>query len=151
MKVCKRNYYYKLEDKRCPPCKKIDKKNWDEANKEKKSLYRKNHYIANKKQSSINSKIYRRDNLDKRSAWESKRRATKINATPKWLNKDQLMEIRSYYTISKSLEKTNGIKYQVDHIVPFQNSMVCGLHVPWNLRVITAQQNLSKHNKLLEI
>jgi 5-methylcytosine-specific restriction endonuclease McrA len=48
-----------------------------------------------------------------------------------------------------ALTKATGERYVVDHIIPLSNPDVCGLHVPWNLRVITQEENLKKSNKLL--
>lgn len=72
-------------------------------------------------------------------------------ATPKWLTKEQREEIRSFYKEAEILKSTTGVDYEVDHIVPVRGGSVCGLHVPWNLRVITADENQKKNRKLLDI
>jgi 5-methylcytosine-specific restriction endonuclease McrA len=71
-------------------------------------------------------------------------------ATPKWLSAEQKMEIRLKYRLAIELSKETGIRHAVDHIIPLMGEAVCGLHVPWNLTVITQEENLKKYNKLLD-
>ena len=77
------------------------------------------------------------------------RRRKHREATPKWLTKQEKSEIRQLYQIAITMTKTTGEQYVVDHIVPLRGESVCGLHVPWNLRVITQEENLKKSNKHL--
>jgi molecular chaperone DnaK (HSP70) len=79
-----------------------------------------------------------------------RRRAKKLNACPTWLSETDLAKIKSIYKNCKNISKKTGTIHHVDHIVPLQGENVCGLHVPWNLRVIPASVNCSKSNKLVE-
>jgi 5-methylcytosine-specific restriction endonuclease McrA len=46
------------------------------------------------------------------------------------------------------LSELTGEKHTVDHIFPIHHEALCGLHVPWNLRVITNRENGQKRNSL---
>lgn len=78
------------------------------------------------------------------------RRRKHRQATPPWLTRQQKTEMREMYKMAITLSKLTGEVYVVDHIVPLRSDIVCGLHVPWNLRVITRKENLLKSNKLLD-
>ena len=80
----------------------------------------------------------------------SLRRRRFRQATPKWLTAEQKMEIRVQYRLAIELSRRTKIRHAVDHIIPLQGGDVCGLHVPWNLRVITQEENLKKSNKLVD-
>jgi 5-methylcytosine-specific restriction endonuclease McrA len=73
------------------------------------------------------------------------RRAAKLQRTPVWLNKGHQFEIDSIYELCSAYRQV-GFDYHVDHIVPLQGKSVSGLHVPWNLQIIHAKENLSKGN-----
>jgi hypothetical protein len=75
------------------------------------------------------------------------RRRKHRQATPPWLTRKQKTEIRQLYQIAITMSRTTGEPYVVDHIVPLRGEDVCGLHVPWNLRVVTREENLRKSNK----
>ena len=76
------------------------------------------------------------------------RRRKHRNATLPWLTRRQKTEMRSMYQIAITMSKTTGEPYVVDHIWPLRSDVVCGLHVPWNLRILTRAENLQKSNSL---
>lgn len=96
------------------------------------------------------AKEYQLNNLPKYAQISGKRRAAKLQRTPKWLDKLQLEHIQMFYDSAATLTKELNIKFEVDHIVPLQGDNVSGLHVPWNLQVITKTENLRKSNRSLE-
>lgn len=76
------------------------------------------------------------DNKSSIIANVSKRRSILLKAIPSWAN---LELINSIYECAEGAH--------VDHIVPLQGKLVCGLHVENNLQYLTPQENLSKGNK----
>lgn len=70
-----------------------------------------------------------------------RRYASQTQQTPNWLNKGHMVEIEGFYFFCKIFKG-----YQVDHIVPIRGKTVSGMHVPWNLQVLTAEQNRAKSN-----
>lgn len=74
----------------------------------------------------------------------AKRRAVSRQATPKWANRFFVQEA---YHLATLRTRVTGIEWHVDHVVPLNSPLVCGLHCEANLAVIPATENLSKSNR----
>lgn len=109
----------------------------------------KRHYAANRAKKRAYSAAWAKKNAARVAAYEAGRRATKLRATPRWLTDEDNEVIRFLYEEAAALQRHTGVEFHVDHIVPLRGKTVCGLHVPWNLRVISADRNRRKHNALL--
>ncbi len=94
-----------------------------------------------------NVKRWQRKNPAKLAAMSRTRQARKMERTPFWLTDDQKKEIETFYLKARERTELEGVTYEVDHIVPLKGRNVSGLHVPWNLQVITASENRRKWTK----
>jgi hypothetical protein len=106
-------------------------------------------YLRNSEKTREKSRVWKIQNPAKTNAMVAKRRAAKIKATPPWLTETQLNEIKEFYVAAKELSSLIGEDVHVDHIVPLQGDNVCGLHVPWNLQLLLAEDNLRKNKAVL--
>lgn len=84
-------------------------------------------------------------NKGKKNHETAKRRAAIIMAMPKWADKEK---IRMIYEDCSRITLETGIQHHVDHIEPLRGEKTCGLHVEYNLQIITATANQIKSNKL---
>ena len=115
--------------------------------KDERSKKNRRYYLKHTYKIKLKHKIWNKNNLSKINFYSSNRRCRKRNATPCWLNPKQLEDIESFYILSSELNKVSSVKFSVDHIIPLSGEIVCGLHVPWNLQILTVQENCSKNNK----
>lgn len=158
----------------CKPCKKQSDDAWRAANRDSMLVKMREYGQANADVIRSRSRQWYADNIDKARASNKAKyearpyaaqkeadpdfvakavarnavyRARKLQATPSWLTQLQVAQMKEIYISCKDITLETGIEHHVDHIVPLQGDNVCGLHVPWNLRVLEAKENMSKGNK----
>jgi hypothetical protein len=101
----------------------------------------------NREQDNFRSKLWRQANPAKCRAYVRNRQAAQLQRTPKWLTAADFKAIEAFYWEAKSKEIETGVSHHVDHIIPLRGRTVSGLHVPSNLQVIRAEDNVRKGNR----
>jgi hypothetical protein len=149
-----RKAYYELHKEQLN----ADRKAYSESHREDERARNKRYSIAHKDDILSRRRVYRErnsdkiaitarqwqiNNPDKANANAANYRSRKLNATPSWFEKEDVLEL---YMEAASRSKNEGVDYHVDHIVPLQSKFVCGLHCLANLEIITAIENRRKHN-----
>lgn len=121
----------------------LRRKTYLNDNKEYISERHRNYYDKNKDHILKVKKEWRQQNTDKANASTAKRRALKLQATPSWVDHDVVLGMYKLATLFNNV----GVIMQVDHIVPLQSSLVCGLHCQDNLQLLLSSDNNSKGNR----
>jgi hypothetical protein len=111
-------------------------------------LQSKIYYIKNAEVIKNRQRLWSKTNRGIANALSKGYKTKKINATPNWLNGSQLLAIKCKYQLAAMLNVYGVERWHVDHIVPLRGKTVSGLHVPWNLQVIPAKDNLAKGNRI---
>tara|TARA_R100000664_G_C2653104_1_gene72812 strand:- start:53 stop:439 length:387 start_codon:yes stop_codon:yes gene_type:complete len=122
-------------------------KNKEDRKKFAREYYKKYYHAVSKhnpkyiEREKKRKKKYRKENLEKRRSinnyYSRLYKVRKKQACPSWANLEKIKEI--YLNCPKG--------FQIDHIIPLNNSVVCGLHVEYNLQYLPALENQKKSNK----
>jgi hypothetical protein len=123
------------------------KKEYRDANKEIIAITKKLNYEKYKEKHLAQKKEYRALNKGKINALNTARKKVIKQQTPKWVGTVEKWFILETYELAALRTKMFGFSWNVDHIIPLQGKIVSGLHVPNNLQVIPAIENIRKKNK----
>lgn len=133
----------------CVDCTSIRVRHWQKANKAKQYAATRRWEAKNPAANQATKARWRARNRAHQNAAKIERKAKLLQRTPKWVTPDHRAEMRAIYRFALRMRRMTGNPWHVDHIVPLRGKDVCGLHVPWNLRVIPARMNLTKGNRLV--
>lgn len=130
----------------CIACNKASRAAYRAVNRNKERERSRVYHARNPEVVRSRVKRWRKNNPGKERAKAKMRETQTIKACPPWARKGVVKEqICRHYLHAEWLEAVTEIPMHVDHIVPLRNDFVCGLHVPANLMVLSAEDNVSKN------
>jgi hypothetical protein len=153
----------------CKDCTRERYRAWREKNKEYAISVSREYYEANKETIRERARQQYAEQPEKHQAYRqrmSKERAAQIAVWKKanagrvreqnsrryaerkraaaLISKQYKDEMAAIYEEAARISRETGVPHHVDHIAPLRGKTVSGLHVPWNMRVVPAHENLSK-------
>jgi hypothetical protein len=160
-KPCKRGHYSPrfTSNKACAVCEKArttlltpearehlreQRRKHDEARRDRKREYARIWYKRNKERIKNQRRAHPNFKRRMRSANEQYRKACrKANLYQHDIDIQNRIDL-----IYDEMKRRNeaGCDVVVDHIIPIKNELVCGLHVPWNMQLLTRSKNSEKGN-----
>ena len=129
------------KDGYCNQCKECTSKRWNSyytLNKDAVLERSREYYTANRESRLPQLREYQKNNKPAYAASCAKRKAAKLLATPFWSETEKIAVV---------YDKASTLGCEVDHVVPLQHPLVCGLHVWHNLQVLPTGPNRSKGNR----
>lgn len=112
----------------CPGCSGARRDKWRAVNRERELA---------------SARAYKVDNPVVIKRINNERNAQKKRATPAWANR---IVMNAFYEYAAAL-RAIGEPCEVDHIVPLQHPLVCGLHCEHNMQIVLKKDNLKKGNR----
>lgn len=140
---------------KCKPCVNADSEAWREKNPDANARWVK----ENRDYNAERFKLWREQNSEHQAArlaqWAksnpekvrakgARRIAAKLRAIPAWANPQ---EIEKVYADAARITREKRERHEVDHVVPLQSPIVCGLHWEGNLQILPKVENISKLNR----
>jgi hypothetical protein len=131
-----------------PDRKKESDKRYVSKNVEKVRKRAQQYAEKNKEKVAEKSRLWRKANLFYVLSKNAFRRAAVLKRTPGWLTEEDKRKMDEIYKECRKKSKETGVSHHVDHYYPLLGETVCGLHVPLNLRIIMASENVKKKNRI---
>lgn len=119
-----------------PDCRKKE----HERNRDKKGIMVRSEWVKKQKENAAGRKAVAKKYAHKRRA------QTNVNMS----ELDEFV-FNEACVVAEEREKTTGIKWEIDHIVPLNHKKACGLHCAANFQVVPASWNRKKNNTTMDV
>ena len=121
-------------------------KQYHKKNREKLLTRKRELYLQNKERFNSKSQQWYQENKDTRQKLNRDYRHTKDKAILIGDKEFYNFFMKEIYSLRILRTIYTKVMWHVDHIIPLKHKLVCGLHTPDNLQLLTAIENKQKFN-----